>query len=108
MTAGTDYDVAIVGASVAGCTAATFFGRRGTVSARLVVAADGRNSGLSEIAKVPATVKPHNRFGYFAYYADAPLVSGTQSQMWLLEPDVAYAFPNDDGLTLLAIFVAKS
>jgi 2-polyprenyl-6-methoxyphenol hydroxylase-like FAD-dependent oxidoreductase len=29
MTAATDYDVAIVGASVAGCTAATLFGRRG-------------------------------------------------------------------------------
>jgi 2-polyprenyl-6-methoxyphenol hydroxylase-like FAD-dependent oxidoreductase/pimeloyl-ACP methyl ester carboxylesterase len=96
------------GRQVAGVDFETAAGQRSTVTARLVVAADGRNSGLSELAKAPATVKPHNRFGYFAYYADAPLATGAESQMWLLEPNVAYAFPNDGGLTLLAAFIEKS
>ncbi len=44
---GDTYDVAIVGASVAGCTAA-----------RLVVAADGRDSKLARWAREPGRVKP--------------------------------------------------
>ncbi len=71
------------------------------VQARLVVAADGRDSDVAKLACIPGKVKPHNRFAYFAYYRDLPLASGSISQIWLLEPDAAYAFPNDDGLTLV-------
>ena len=37
-----------------------------------------------------------------AYYRDTPLVTGDQRQTWFLDPDMAYAFPTDDELTLLA------
>lgn len=82
-------------------------GRGGTterVSARLTVAADGRDSPVARLAGLPARVRPNARFAYFAYYRDAPLLTGRRAQMWLLDPDVAYAFPNDAGLTVLACF----
>jgi flavin-dependent dehydrogenase len=73
-----------------------------TITARLVVGADGRNSRIAELANVPTKAKPHRRFAYFAHFRNLPLSSGSRSQMWFLEPDMAYAFPNDDGITLLA------
>jgi pimeloyl-ACP methyl ester carboxylesterase/flavin-dependent dehydrogenase len=75
--------------------------------ARVVVAADGRESRLAEIAGVKPQVVPHGRFAYFAYYRNLPLASGDASQMWILDPDIAYAFTQDDGLTLLAAFQTK-
>ena len=71
------------------------------ISARLVVAADGRDSRLARLADLPSETRPNNRFLYFAHYRNLHLASGKKSQMWLLEPDAAYAFPNDDGVTLL-------
>ena len=85
-------------------------GRGGTtdvITARLVVGADGRNSRIAAHSGLPATLNRHNRFGYFAYFRDLPLATGTRSQMWMLDPDVGYAFPNDGGLTVLACFLTK-
>ena len=77
------------------------------LSARVVIAADGRDSDLARLAGVRARVMPHGRFGYFAYYRNLPLVTGDSSQMWILDPDVCYAFPQEDGITLLATFQSK-
>jgi 2-polyprenyl-6-methoxyphenol hydroxylase-like FAD-dependent oxidoreductase len=74
------------------------------VRARLVVGADGRDSHIAELAGIEAEEAAHERFAYFAYYEDLPLPTGHRSQMWLADPEVAYAFPQDDGLTLLAGF----
>jgi flavin-dependent dehydrogenase/pimeloyl-ACP methyl ester carboxylesterase len=74
------------------------------IAARVVVAADGRDSGVAKLSGVRARVLPHGRFGYFAYYRKLPLVSGDNTLFWMLDPDVAYAFPQDDGITLLATF----
>ncbi len=82
-------------------------GRERNISARLVVAADGRDSKLARLAGVPSGTRPNNRFLYFAHYRDLRLASGNKSQMWLLEPDAAYAFPNDDGVTLLLCMPAR-
>ncbi len=79
----------------------------GEITARVVVAADGRDSALARMAAVPARVKPHGRFAYFAYYRNLPLVSGRNTLFWFLDPDIAYAFPQDDGLTLMASFQTK-
>jgi flavin-dependent dehydrogenase len=76
-------------------------GKDRDISARLVVAADGRDSKLARLAGVPSKTKPNNRFLYFAHYRNLHLASGQKSQMWLLDPDAAYAFPNDDGVTLV-------
>ena len=69
--------------------------------AKLVVGADGRGSSIARFAGTTEKRKAHNRFGYFAYYRDTPLVTGSSNQIWLQDPDVAYAFPTDGGLTLL-------
>ena len=77
------------------------------IRARLVVAADGRDSKVATLAGATPETRPNNRFIYFAHYRDLRLASGKKSQMWLLEPDVAYAFPNDDGVTLLTCMPAR-
>jgi 2-polyprenyl-6-methoxyphenol hydroxylase-like FAD-dependent oxidoreductase len=75
--------------------------------AKLVIAADGRDSGIAKLAGVSTRLKQNNRFGYFAHYRDTPLVTGNSAQMWLLDPDIAYGFPTDGGLTLLACMPHK-
>ncbi len=76
--------------------------------AQLVVGADGRNSRTAELAGVPSQVKANNRFIYFAYFRNLTLATGQRNQVWYLEPEVAYALPNDNGLTLLACALPKS
>lgn len=76
--------------------------------AQLVVGADGRNSRTAELAGLPSQVKANNRFIYFAYFRNLTLATGQRNQVWYLEPEVAYALPNDDGLTLLACALPKS
>jgi 2-polyprenyl-6-methoxyphenol hydroxylase-like FAD-dependent oxidoreductase len=70
--------------------------------ARVVVAADGRGSRVAKLAGVTARTKPHGRIAYNAHYRDVDLTAGTAAQMWMLEPDIAYVFPHDDGVTMLA------
>jgi menaquinone-9 beta-reductase len=72
------------------------------VDARLLVAADGHHSGLARLAAVPARVKPNRRFFYWAYWRGLR-PRGARSRMWLLEPDCAYTFPNEEGLTLVLV-----
>ena len=73
------------------------------VRARLVVAADGRGSDVARLARVPARVKPNQRFCYWAYWSGVPPRTPRTSQMWLLEPDCAYLFPADEDLSLLLV-----
>jgi menaquinone-9 beta-reductase len=77
------------------------------LSGNLVVAADGRGSEIGDLAGVRARIKPNNRFTYFAYYRDLELTSGETGQLWLLEPNTAIAYPNDDEVTLVACFVER-
>lgn len=74
---------------------------------RLVIAADGRDSQLAKLTEQPTKLRTNRRFGYFAHYRDTPVATGEGMQMWLLDPDVAYAFPTDGGLTLLACMPHK-
>jgi flavin-dependent dehydrogenase len=76
--------------------------------AQLVVGADGRNSRTAELAGVSSQIKPNNRFMYFTYFRNLTLATGLRNQVWYLEPEVAYALPNDNGLTLLAYAPPKS
>jgi flavin-dependent dehydrogenase len=75
---------------------------RRQVSARLVVAADGRDSGLARWAGRPGRVKPHGRFFYWGYWRGVRPVT-TRSKMWLLDPDCAYTFPNERDLTVVLV-----
>jgi 2-polyprenyl-6-methoxyphenol hydroxylase-like FAD-dependent oxidoreductase len=74
------------------------------ISARLVVGADGRESGIARLANVPGRVKPHGRFFYWAYWSGLRPESETKrARMWMLNPDCAYTFPNEDDLTLVLV-----
>jgi menaquinone-9 beta-reductase len=95
------------GDGVVGVEATARDGSRLRVRASLVVGADGRDSRVAELAAVPGGIRKHGRFGYFAYYKNLPLASGANAQMWILDPHVAYAFPVDDGLTLMAVMLTK-
>lgn len=79
-----------------------------TLYAKLVVGADGRYSRTATLAKLPTRTEENNRFIYFAYFRNLPLNDEAQTRVWYLDPDVAYAMVNDDGLTLMAVMVHKS
>lgn len=72
------------------------------IDAQLVVAADGRDSKMARLARIPARVKPNGRFFYWTYWSGLK-PAGPRSRMWILEPDCAYTFPNEDGLTLALV-----
>lgn len=82
--------------------------REHRVRARLVVGADGARSTVAGLAGATESVKPNGRCFFFAYFTGVELSSGTRSQFWIRGRDMAYAFPNDEGLTLLAYFPAKT
>jgi flavin-dependent dehydrogenase len=73
---------------------------RTALRARLIVAADGRDTHMAPMAGEPGRVRPHNRFFYWAYWRGVE-PAGDRSRMWFMEPDCAYSFPNEDGLCIL-------
>jgi flavin-dependent dehydrogenase len=75
---------------------------RRALRARLVVAADGRDSHVARLAGVRGRVRPHNRFFYWAYWRGVR-PADDRSRMWFMEPDCAYLFPNEDGRCVLAV-----
>ncbi|MFB7371915.1 NAD(P)/FAD-dependent oxidoreductase [Streptomyces sp. NPDC056222] len=88
-----------------GVRASTAQGER-EIRARLVVGADGKDSAVAKFAGVPSRQYENGRFGYLAHFRDLPLHDGI-AHAWFLEPDMAYAFPNDDGVTVLAVLPDK-
>jgi 2-polyprenyl-6-methoxyphenol hydroxylase-like FAD-dependent oxidoreductase len=74
------------------------------IRARLVVAADGRASRMADLTGVPAKSRPNRRITYWSYFRDLPLQTGTVAQFWFGDPRIAYALPNDDGVTLVAVW----
>ncbi|WP_329377707.1 NAD(P)/FAD-dependent oxidoreductase [Streptomyces sp. NBC_01351] len=88
-----------------GVRASTPRGER-EIRARLVVGADGKDSAVAKFAGVPARRYENARFGYLAHFRGLPLPGGV-SHTWFLEPDMAYAFPNDDGVTVVAVLPDK-
>ncbi|WP_406193888.1 NAD(P)/FAD-dependent oxidoreductase [Kitasatospora sp. NBC_01560] len=80
--------------------------REREIRARLVVGADGKDSAVAKLARIPARVHENARFGYLAHFRGLPLRDGI-AHTWFLEPDMAYAFPNDDGVTVVAVLPDK-
>ncbi|MCX5198515.1 NAD(P)/FAD-dependent oxidoreductase [Streptomyces sp. NBC_00249] len=76
------------------------------IRARLVVGADGKDSAVAKLAAVPARQYENARFAYLAHFRGLPLNNGV-SHTWFLEPDMAYTFPNDDGVTVVAVVPGK-
>lgn len=75
------------------------------IRARVVVGADGSSSSVAAMTGTTSKTIPHRRFAYAAYFEGVPpaLNSGgiPHSRIWMMQPDMAYAFPTDAGLTLL-------
>lgn len=80
---------------------------RRSIRAKLTVAADGRDSTVARLALVPARVRPHNRFAYFAYWHGVR-TPRTEARVWMLDPDAAAVFPNEDDLTVIAAVPHKA
>jgi flavin-dependent dehydrogenase len=75
---------------------------RRSLRAKLTVAADGRDSPLARLARIPARVRPNNRFAYWAYWHGVR-TPPDEARVWLLDPDAAAVFPNEDGRTVIAV-----
>jgi 2-polyprenyl-6-methoxyphenol hydroxylase-like FAD-dependent oxidoreductase len=81
-------------------------GKERTLSARLVVAADGRDSRMARMAGVPGRVRPHKRFCYFSYFEDVPLRDPNRGMVWFSDPDLAYLHPNE-GVSMVAVMPSE-
>ncbi|MFJ2594841.1 NAD(P)/FAD-dependent oxidoreductase [Streptomyces erythrochromogenes] len=88
-----------------GVRASTPQGER-EIRARLVVGADGKDSAVAKYAGTPGQEYENGRFGYFAHFRALPLHGGL-GHTWFLDPDMAYAFPNEDGVTVIAVLPGK-
>lgn len=82
-------------------------GRETTLTAQLVVGADGRDSRVAELAAVRTKTSPHGRFAYGAYFDGPPPVGDSTSSIWMLDPHWAAAFPTDSGLVFYAAMPTK-
>jgi 2-polyprenyl-6-methoxyphenol hydroxylase-like FAD-dependent oxidoreductase len=80
--------------------------RRSAIDAKLTVAADGSGSSLARLARVPGRVRPNERFSYFGYWRGVR-TPNDEARVWLLDPEAAAVFPNEDGLTLIAAVPVK-
>lgn len=83
-------------------------GQSREIRSRLVVGADGNSSKIAELAKLDGKATPNRRFGYFAGYRGVHTPPGISHAFWLGQPDVAYYFCNDSGVTILASFLDKA
>jgi menaquinone-9 beta-reductase len=83
-------------------------GTRRVLRAPLVVGADGRHSRVAELLGARARVFDNERFCYFAYFRDVRFQTPGCGHLWMLEPEVAYAFPTDGGLAILTVNPPRS
>jgi 2-polyprenyl-6-methoxyphenol hydroxylase-like FAD-dependent oxidoreductase len=66
---------------------------------------------VARLAGVPGRVRPHDRFFYFAYWRgieQSPARPKPSARLWMLEPDGAAEFPNEDDRTLLVATYHRS
>jgi flavin-dependent dehydrogenase len=72
-------------------------GNEREIAARLVVGADGRDSRVAELAQVKEKTLPHSRLAYGGYFEGPQPRFWPDGAVWLLDPDMAAAFPTDGG-----------
>lgn len=73
--------------------------------ASLVVGADGRHSAVAALAGVPERRRANRRALYYAYHRGLP--AERVGRMWFHDGDASYAYPNDDGLVVVATAVSR-
>jgi flavin-dependent dehydrogenase len=72
-------------------------GNRREIRARFVVGADGRDSRVAALAQVKEKTLPHNRLAYGGYFEGPKPRFWPDGAVWLMDPDMAAAFPTDGG-----------
>jgi len=77
------------------------------IRARLVIGADGRDSRVAELAQVKEKTLPHNRLAYGGYFEGPKPRFWPDGAVWLLDPDMAAAFPTDGGLVFYIAMTHK-
>lgn len=79
------------------------------VHAQLVVGADGRASTVAELAAARTDASTNARFCSMAYFTGVDLGLGpdVSARLWALGGDTAIASRNEDGITILALFLGK-
>lgn len=90
------------GDAFTGVTVRSPEGEESTVSARLVVGADGRDSRVAKLAEVGEKTHPHGRFAYGSYFEGPPIEGSPDGMIWFTDPNWAAAFPTDSDLTFYA------
>ncbi len=89
--------------AICGVQARDHQGETLTLRARLIVGADGRDSRVAKLAEVPTKTKRHGRFAYGGYFEGPRPVTYPDPVLWLLDPDMAAAFPTDSDLVFYAV-----
>jgi menaquinone-9 beta-reductase len=92
----------VEGVRVLGCGS-----KERSLRARLVVAADGRDSQVARMAGVSGRVRNHKRFCYFSHFKNVPRRNPNRGMVWFSDPDLAYVHSNEDGVTMVAVMLAK-
>jgi menaquinone-9 beta-reductase len=93
--------------AVCGVGARAGDGRTLHLRGRLVVGADGRGSRVAKLSGVRAKVVRHGRIAYGGYFEGPPPPGAPDASLWMLDPDMAAAFPTDAGLTFYAAMPTK-
>jgi menaquinone-9 beta-reductase len=95
------------GDALAGVVARDSKGIERRLRAKLLVGADGRGSRVAKLAGVAKKTYPHGRVAYGGYFEGPPPAGAPDATLWLLDPDMAAAFPTDAGLTFYAAMPIK-
>ena len=77
------------------------------VRARLTIGADGRESPIAAMAEVREQIRPHGRFAFAAYFEGRLPDFAPDAGLWMMDPQVAAAFPTDDDLVLYVAMPTK-
>jgi menaquinone-9 beta-reductase len=93
--------------AVRGIVARDTAGERLRLNATLVVGADGRGSRVAKLAGVRSRTVRHGRIAYGAYFEGGAPEGAPAASLWMLDPDMAAAFPTDEGLTFYAAMPVK-
>jgi menaquinone-9 beta-reductase len=77
------------------------------VTARLLIAADGRYSRVAQLSGNQQKATANGRFTYSAYYSDLPMPKESTSKVFFLDPDWASVLRTDDGLVMFGAMPTK-
>jgi 2-polyprenyl-6-methoxyphenol hydroxylase-like FAD-dependent oxidoreductase len=95
------------GEAICGAVARDTRGNERRLRSRLLVGADGRGSRVAKLAGVRERKVRHGRIAYGAYFEGGAPGSTPDASFWLMDPDMAAAFPTDEGLTFYAVMPVK-